>query len=76
MRAKTGRVRRRKASTSRRVGGQSTAEWLLQAEFGWGFPHWILALPGLLVLGGRALSLVVAQVRDRHDRRPRGPAGA
>ncbi len=59
MRAK--RTRPARVGRKPRQGTLSTTQWLLYAEVGWGMPHWLLALPGLAMLGLAATVTAVAR---------------
>ncbi len=47
MRAKR-RWRPRRRDDRARVGSTDLADWMLQSEIGWGMPHWLFAVPGML----------------------------
>lgn len=58
------RAKRRRSARGRpeaRRAAMSTTQWLLHAEVGWGMPHWLLALPGLAMLGLAAIPTAIAR---------------
>lgn len=59
MRAKRTRVARRGTGTRRTNASVPTDEWIVETELGWGVPHPLVALIGLLALAMRTSAATV-----------------